>query len=52
MTATTVRPVECITTPESQDLVKLRAMLDDPALAGFRWEIEDAIMRLTRAEEV
>jgi hypothetical protein len=51
MTTTTVRPVEDAATPESQNLAKLRAMLDDPALIGFRWEIEDAIARLMRGKK-
>lgn len=36
-------------TPESRDLAKLQAMLDDPDLAGFRDKIRAAIADL-RAE--
>ena len=34
-------------TPESQDLDRLRAMLDDPELAGYRDDILAAIVKLT-----
>lgn len=42
-----VLPRTCEPTPESQDLAKLRAMLEEPALIGFREEILAAIERLT-----
>lgn len=35
------------TTPESQDVEALRAMLDDKSLAGFHEEIRESIRRLT-----
>lgn len=33
-------------TPESQSLSNLRAMLNDPALAGYHEQIRDSIARL------
>jgi hypothetical protein len=40
-------PATAVVTPESQNLDNLRAMLDDPDLAGFREEIQAAIVKLT-----
>ncbi len=51
MTATTIRPAESTSTSESQNLAKLHAMLEEPALIGFREEILVAIERLTAEEK-
>ena len=37
---------DSLATPESQSLANLRAMLDDPALAGYHEQIRDSIARL------
>lgn len=46
MTTTAIRPAESTATPQSQDLTNLLAMLDDPDLAGFREDIQRAIVEL------
>jgi hypothetical protein len=46
MTVTDIRPAESTATPESQDLALLQARLEDPDLAGFRKEIQQAIVEL------
>lgn len=38
---------ELSATPESQDLDRLQAMLDDVSLTGYHDEIREAIVRLT-----
>ncbi|BAL87217.1 hypothetical protein AMIS_19970 [Actinoplanes missouriensis 431] len=37
---------EATATPESLSLTNLRALLDDPALAGYHDDIRDSIARL------
>lgn len=51
MTTTATHRPETTSTPESQDLAKLEAMLDEPALIGFRAEILAAIEQLTGGRE-
>ncbi len=46
MTVTDLRPTEDTTTPESQSLANLRAMLEDQSLAGYHDQIRDSIARL------
>lgn len=46
MTTTAIRSTESTATPQSQDLTNLLAMLDDPDLAGFREDIQRAIVEL------
>ncbi len=46
MTITAEPRTEREQTPESQNLAKLTAMLDDPDLAGFRAEIQCSIDEL------
>jgi hypothetical protein len=46
MTVTDIRPAESTATPESQDPVKLEAMLHEPALIGFDAEIREALAAL------
>lgn len=41
-----VLPRTCEPTPESQDLAKLEAELDDPRWAAYRDEIQKSINRL------
>ncbi len=51
MTATTLPRTEAEQTPESQDLARLEAMLNDPDLAGFHDDIRKSITEL-RAKSV
>jgi hypothetical protein len=46
MTVTDIRPAESTVTLESQDPVKLEAMLHEPALVGFDTEIREALAAL------
>lgn len=46
MTTTAIRPAESTVSPHSQDLALLESRLKDPDLAGFREDIQRAIVEL------